>query len=284
VPTRMVFCCVCQNEATIGIVENLGEFSHVTDPGLSFICWPFVLKRANLSLRVQQLDVTVETKTKDNVFVTVVVSVQFKIIENKARDAFYKLTDPHTQIRSYVFDSVRATVPRMELDHAFESKSEVAHGVREHLSQEMTAFGYEIVQTLVTDLNPDVRVKQSMNEINANRRLKEAAQFRADAEKISLVKAAEADAESKYLSGVGVAKQRSAIITGLQDSVNDFQGTVKGTTANDVLALLMLTQYFDMLSSVGAQPRTSTIFTPFEKNPSTSTHVRDGSLQSRFAE
>jgi len=278
----MVFCCVCQEEATIGVIEQLGKYSGLTRPGFSFIWWPVFRKRSNMSMRVRQLDVSVETKTKDNVFVTVVVSVLYKIIPDNVQEAFYKLTDPKSQIRSYVFDSVRATVPRMELDHAFESKGEVAQGVKEHLQQEMSSFGYEIVEALVTDLNPDVRVKQSMNEINANRRLKEAAQYKADAEKIRMVKAAEAEAESKYLSGVGVAKQRTAIVGGLRDSVNEFQSTVHGTTSQDVLALLMLTQYFDMLLSVGSQAKTTTVLTPFNDH-STASQIRNGTLQAAAA-
>jgi regulator of protease activity HflC (stomatin/prohibitin superfamily) len=233
-----------------------------------------------LSLRVQQLDVSVETKTKDNVFVMVIVSVQYRVIRSKVQAAYYKLTDPRSQIRSYVFDTVRSTVPRMELDEAFESKEEVALSVKNHLAAEMEVFGYEIIQALVVDLNPDQTVKRSMNEINASKRLREASQYRADAEKITLVKAAEADAESKYLSGLGVAKQRKAIVSGLQESVHEFQSRVTGTSAKDVLSLLMMTQYFDMLMSVGTREKTTTIFTPAVVDPMTS-HVRDGILQAQ---
>jgi len=182
---------------------------------------------------------------------------------------------------SYVFDSVRSTCPKLELDQAFESKGEVAQGVKDHLSVEMQAFGYEIVQTLVTDLIPDAKVKASMNEINANRRLKEAAQHKAEAEKVMLVKAAEADAESKYLSGTGVAKQRKAIMAGLQESVKDFQSSVSGTAATDVMTLLMMTQYFDMLNSVGTQSKTTCVFTPSQENGNTS--VRDAVMQAQAA-
>jgi len=280
----MVFCFECTQEATIGVVERLGAFSGTITPGLNFISWPLSSVRGTLSMRVQQLDVGVETKTKDNVFVTVVVSVQYRVIPGRIKDAYYKLTDPTTQIRSYVFDSVRSTVPKMELDETFESKEEVAVGVKHHLAAEMENFGYEIVQTLVTDLSPDSRVKQSMNEINANRRLKEAAQFRADAEKIALVKAAEADAESKYLSGLGVAKQRKAIMEGLQQSVTEFQSHVDGTTPTDVLSLLMLTQYFDMLQSVGSQEKSVTIFTPSRtSSTNVASDVRDGIMTANRA-
>merc|ERR1712110_297870 len=158
-------------------------------------------------------------------------------------------------------------------DHVFMSKEEVAQGVRMNLQDQMKDFGYQIVQTLVIDVTPDQRVKTSMNEISANRRMKEAAQFRADAEKISLVKAAEADAERKHLSGTGVAKQRRAIVKGLKSSVKEFQSTVSGTSAQDVLSLVMVTQYFDMLQSIGSQKSTAMVFTG-EENP-----VRDGMLQ-----
>jgi len=276
----MVCCIECTNEGTVGVVERLGNFAGVITPGLNTICWPCSTVVGRVSLRVQQLDVSVETKTKDNVFVMVVVSVQYKVIRSKVQAAYYKLTDPTMQIRSYVFDTVRATVPRMELDEAFESKEEVAHSVKDHLAAEMENFGYEIIQALVVDLNPDQTAKKSMNEINASKRLREAAQFRADAEKITLVKAAEADAESKYLSGLGVAKQRKAIVGGLQESVHEFQQRVNGTSARDVLSLLMMTQYFDMLMSVGTRDKTTTIFTP-TVNDQMSASVRDGMLQAR---
>eukprot|EP00298_Acanthocystis_sp_HF-20_P011405 c19374_g1_i2.p1 GENE.c19374_g1_i2~~c19374_g1_i2.p1 ORF type:complete len:278 (+),score=122.95 c19374_g1_i2:71-904(+) len=275
-----MFCVQCVSESSIGVVENCGQFSGTVTPGMNIIAWPCSSVVGTLSLRIQQMTVKVETKTKDNVFIEVVVSVQFRVVKEKAMEAFYKLTDPRSQIMSYVFDSVRSTCPKLELDEAFASKEEVAQGVKEHLSLEMNAFGYEIVQTLVTDLIPDAKVKQSMNEINANRRLKEAAQHKAEAEKVMLVKAAEADAESKYLSGTGVAKQRKAIMAGLQESVKDFQSSVTGTAATDVMTLLMMTQYFDMLHSVGTQSKTTCVFTPSSDG---SSNVRDSMMQARAA-
>jgi len=243
---------------------------------MNVIAWPCSTIVGTLSLRIQQLIVRVETKTKDNVFIEVVLCVQFRIVKEKAMEAFYKLTDPRRQIMSYVEDSVRSTCPKLELDEAFASKEEVAQGVKEHLAVEMSGFGYEIVQTLVTDLIPDQRVKQSMNEINANRRLKEAAQHKAEAEKVILVKAAEAEAESKYLSGTGVAKQRKAIMAGLQESVKEFQSSVSGTEPGDVMTLLMMTQYFDMLHSVGTQSKTTCVFTP---SNDAGTNLRDSVMQ-----
>jgi regulator of protease activity HflC (stomatin/prohibitin superfamily) len=156
----------------------------------------------------------------------------------------YKLTDPHAQIRSYVYDVIRSAVPKMELDDAFESKDHIAIAVKDQLHELMSSYGYEILQALITDLDPDVKVKQSMNQINAQQRLREAAREKAEAEKILQVKAAEAEAEAKYLSGVGVARQRKAIIDGLKDSITEFSGNVDGTTAHDVIDLLLLTQYF----------------------------------------
>ena len=205
-----------------------------------------------LSLRVQQLDVLCETKTKDNVFVQVGVAVQYKVVTESAYDAWYRLTSPTSQIQPYVFDVIRSTIPRMELDQAFESKDDIARAVLEQLQTVMKDYGYSIVNTLVTDLSPDAKVKASMNEINAAKRLKEAASHQAEADKIRLVKAAEADAEARYLSGLGVARQRRAIVSGLQSSVSEFSEEVHGANPKDVMDILMLSQYFDTLSSVGA--------------------------------
>lgn len=182
------------------------------------------------------------------------VSILFRsVITESAYDAYYRLSDPRGQIQSYVFDVVRSTVPRMELDEAFASKSDIASAVMGQLESVMREYGYEIMNTLVTDMSPDSRVKASMNEINASKRLKEAASHKAEADKVQQVKAAEADAEAKYLSGLGVARQRKAIVQGLQMSVNDFSEEVNGVSPKDVMDILMLTQYFDTLSAVGAQ-------------------------------
>lgn len=236
----------------VGIVEDLGQFKRLIDPGLHFIMWPLQSVAGTLSLRIQQLDVYCETKTKDNVFVNVAVAVQFRVLTEAAYDAYYRLSDPRGQIQSYVFDVVRSTVPRMELDEAFASKNEIADATLRQLEAVMKDYGYEIMNTLVTDMSPDARVKASMNEINASKRLKEAASHKAEADKVQQVKAAEADAEARYLSGLGVARQRKAIVEGLQGSVNDFSQDVNGVSAKDVMDILMLTQYFDTLSAVGA--------------------------------
>ncbi|KAG7351236.1 membrane protease subunit [Nitzschia inconspicua] len=245
-------CAVCVRTQEVGVVEDLGQFKRLLNPGLHCVKWPLEGVVGRMSLRIQQLDVTCETKTKDNVFVQVGVATQYRVITDRAYDAFYRLTDPRNQIQSYVFDVVRSTVPRMDLDEAFTSKDEVASEVLNQLRDVMRDYGYEIKNTLVTDLSPDNRVKASMNEINASRRLKEAASHKAEADKIKQVKAAEAEAEARYLSGLGVARQRKAIMQGLQESVGAFSDQVEGAKPKDVMDILLLSQYFDTLSVVGA--------------------------------
>jgi len=245
-------CLVCIRTQEVGIVEDLGQFKSLIDPGLHCICYPLQAVAGKLSLRIQQLDVHCETKTKDNVFVDVGVAVQYRVITEGAYDAYYRLSDPRSQIQSYVFDVVRSTVPRMKLDEAFASKAEIASQTLSQLEQVMKEYGYEILNTLVTDLDPDAVNKAAMNEITASKRLKEASAHKAEANKVQQVKAAEADAEAKYLSGVGVARQRKAIVQGLQSSVEEFAEEVEGATPKDVMDILLLTQYFDTLSVVGA--------------------------------
>lgn len=262
----MAWCIQCVSTGNIGVVERFGKFSHTANPGMNCILWPIYTLPQTVTLRIQQLLVECETKTKDNVFVNVVVSVQYQIIRDKVKEAAYRLTNPQQQIRAYVFDVVRSTVPQMELDTAFESKDTVAQNVKQQLTHAMEEYGYVIHQALVTDLSPDNRVRSAMNEINSNKRMKEAATEKAEAEKILLVKAAEADAESKYLSGVGVAKQRKAIVDGLRDSVSEFSDAVQGAGAKDVISLLVITQYFDMLDNIGTNSKGSTLFVPHSPN------------------
>lgn len=245
-------CCVCVKTKEVAVVEDLGQFRTLLQSGLHFIPFPISQVTGSLSLRIQQLDVVCETKTKDNVFIRVEVAVQFRVIPEAAYDAYYRLSDPRGQIQSYVFDVVRSTVPRLELDEAFASKDEVAAATMDQLQSVMKDYGYEILNTLVTDLSPDARVKASMNEINASKRLKEAASHKAEADKVQQVKAAEADAEARYLSGLGVARQRKAIVKGLQASISEFSEEVDGVTSKDVMDILLLTQYFDTLKDVGA--------------------------------
>lgn len=245
-------CLVCIKTNEVGIVEDLGQYKRLIDPGLNFVLCPIQMVAGTLSLRIQQLDVACETKTKDNVFVRAEVAVQFRVLPEFAYDAYYRLSDPRGQIQSYVFDVIRSTVPRMELDEAFASKREIAENTNRQLEAVMKDYGYEILNTLVTDLSPDARVKASMNEINASKRLKEAASHKAEADKVQQVKAAEADAEARYLSGLGVARQRKAIVSGLQSSIAEFSNDVDGVSSKDVMDILVLTQYFDTLGAIGA--------------------------------
>ncbi len=261
VESRGCCCFVCVSTASLGVVEQFGQYKKFAEPGFTCMCWPAASVVGTISTRVRQLDVTCETKTKDNVFLRVSVSVQYHAMIDKAYEAFYKLTSPQQQIRSYVFDSIRSTLPKLNLDAAFATKDEIAHSVRDNTAEAMDSYGYKIVRTLITDLEPDIHVKNSMNEINATARLREAASNKADADKILEVKSAEAAAEAKYLSGVGVSRQRQAILGGLRESVSSFADKVQGTTPQDAMDLVLMTQYLDLLKDVGADDKkTSTIF------------------------
>lgn len=232
---------------------------------------------ARLSLKVQHLEIAVDTKSKDNVFVNVKVAVQYAVIPDKVPSAYYKLSDPKAQIKSYVYGVVRSEIPRMELDHAFQSKDQIANAVKHQLCELMLDYGYDIIGALVVDIDPDRTVKAAMNEINAAQRLREAANYKADADKILQVKAAEADAESKYLAGVGVSKQRKAIVDGMRDSVQGF-GAVN---SQDVMDLLLITQYFDMIRDMGTKAKLpTTLFLPH--GPDSVGHLR-AELKNQFA-
>ncbi len=249
-------------QQSVAIVERFGKFKKASSAGLNFKI-PFIDHIAGrLNLRVQQLDVRVETKTKDNVFIFVVVSVQYYVLPNKTVDAFYRLQDPQAQITSFVFDTVRARVPGIILDQVFETKDDIAQAVKAELEQIMDDFGYGIVKALVTDIDPDAKVKASMNEINAAQRLRVAAVEQAEADKIRVVKAAEGEAESKALQGQGIANQRKAIIDGLKESVENFSEKVQGTKAEDVMNLVLMTQYFDTIKDIGLSSKSNTILIP----------------------
>lgn len=271
-------CIVCVQTSEVGIVERLGKFARLQGPGINFFCYPFEGVVGKISLRVMQLDVACESKTLDNVFVQTTVNIQYQVQQDKIYDAFYKLSNHHQQMRAYVFDVVRTVLPTMTLDQTFEAKDDIAMEVKAHLKEVMDSYGFVIIQALVTDVSPDARVKNAMNEINASRKMKEASLEKAEGEKVLLVKAAEADAESKYLSGVGVARQRKAIVDGLRESIVEFQGNVSGTNSKDVIDLLLLTQYFDMLKDVGGNPQTATVFTSPSK-PGDAGPMRDAMLQ-----
>lgn len=246
----------------MAVVQRLGRFVRIAGPGLNFKM-PWLEKVAGrVNMRVQQFRVEVETKTRENVFVKILVSVQYQVLQDKVFEAFYKLQSPGDQITSYVFDSVRSQVPKLQLDEVFEQKDTVADSVKTELSGVMKDYGYAIIKALVTDINPDEKVKNAMNDINAAQREQVAAQARGEADKILKVKQAEAEAESKALQGKGIADQRKAIISGLRESVEAFKESVEGASARDVMALVLMTQYFDTLKEVGAQARSNTILMP----------------------
>lgn len=249
-------------QQTIGIIERFGKYVRLASPGLNFKI-PFIEKVVSrLSLRVMQLNIQAETKTEDNVFVHMLVSVQYYVIPEKVYDAFYKLADPSQQINSYVFDVVRAKVPKIKLDDLFEKKDEIALAVKEELNETMNGFGFQILNALVTDIEPNAKVKDSMNEINAAQRLRVAASEKGEAERILRVKTAEADAQSKALQGKGIADQRKAIIDGLKESVEHFKDSVSGASTQDVMNLVLLTQYFDTIKELGHSSNTNTILLP----------------------
>jgi regulator of protease activity HflC (stomatin/prohibitin superfamily) len=249
-------------QQSVCIVERFGKFMRMGRAGLNFKM-PLVDRIAGrVSLRIRQLDIPVETKTKDNVFVKVVVSVQYRALEEKIFEAFYKLENPEQQIRAFIFDVVRAQVPKIDLDDVFEKKDDIANAVENELSVMMSSFGYGIVKALITDIDPDAKVKAAMNEINEAQRLRVAANERGEAEKILKVKQAEAEAQSKALQGQGIANQRSAIVNGLRESVGEFQRSVPGTSAADVMSLVLMTQYFDTLKEIGSGSKTNTILIP----------------------
>jgi regulator of protease activity HflC (stomatin/prohibitin superfamily) len=246
---------------TAGVVERFGKFNRVSQPGLH-VLMPWAETVRFVDLQVQQADVSVETKTKDNVFVTIPVSVQYQVLSDKVFEAYYKLSSPRKQIESYVFNSILGHVPTLTLDEAFEQQAAISAAVKKELDDVMSEFGYNILKALVTDIVPDAKVKSAMNDINAAQREQTAAQARGEAEKILKVKQAEAEAQSKALQGEGVARQRQAIIQGLQSSVEQFKSAVEGSTARDVMAMVLLTQYFDTLRDIGTQGRSNTILLP----------------------
>ena len=249
-------------QQTVAIIETFGKFTKVAHAGLHFKV-PFIQTIAGrLSMRVQQLDVRAETKTSDNVFVHVLVSVQYMVRKENIYEAFYKLQNPVTQINAYVFDVVRARVPTIRLDDLFLKKDDIAIAVKEELSETMGSFGFDIVNVLVTDIEPDAKVKEAMNEINAAERMRVVASEKGEAERILKVKSAQADAESKALQGKGIADQRKAIIEGLSVSVDEFQARISGSSAQEVMNLVLLTQYLDTLKEIGQTSNNNTILLP----------------------
>ncbi|MDZ4680245.1 MAG: SPFH domain-containing protein [Saprospiraceae bacterium] len=247
-------------QQTSAIMERLGKFHSVRSSGLHFKL-PFLDKiTGRINLKIQQLDVLVETKTKDNVFVKLKVSVQFKVLEDSVYDAFYKLENPYEQITAYVFDTVRAEVPKMKLDDVFERKDDVAVAIRRELEEAMNEYGYGIVKALVTDIDPDHAVKNAMNRINAAEREKLAAEYEGESERIRIVAKAKAEAESKRLQGQGIADQRREIARGLEESV-DILNRV-GINSQEASALIVVTQHYDTLQAIGQSSHSNLILLP----------------------
>lgn len=239
------------------VIERFGKFHKVALPGLR-VKIPFVDQIAKkVPLRIMQLDSVVETKTKDNVFVTIPVSVQYQV--QNVVDSYYRLANPERQIQSYVYDRVRTSLAKLDLDEAFSSKDQIAQDVETTLATAMNAYGFAIINTLVTDINPDPTVRASMNSINAAQREREAAVSLAEAEKIKIVKQAEADAEYKRLQGEGIAAQRKAIVDGLVSQYESLRDAGIGSEAQE---MLLLTQYFDTLQEVAKASNTQTLMLP----------------------
>ncbi len=247
-------------QQSAAIVERFGKFQSIRQSGLQLKI-PLIDRIAGkLSLKIQQLDVMIETKTKDDVFVKLKVSVQYKVIKEKVGDAFYKLDYPHDQITSYVFDVVRAEVPKMILDDVFLRKDNIAIAVKRELNEAMLDYGYDIIKTLVTDIDPDAQVKEAMNRINAADREKTAAQYEGDAQRILIVEKAKAEAESKRLQGQGIADQRREIARGLEESVDVLNRV--GINSQEASALIVVTQHYDTLQSIGAETNSNLILLP----------------------
>ena len=247
-------------QQTVVVVERFGKFLSLRNSGLHLKI-PVVDRIAGkVNLRIQQLDVIIETKTKDNVFVKMKVSVQFKVLQEKAYEAFYKLEYPHDQITSYVFDVVRAEVPKLKLDDVFERKDDIAVAVKRELNEAMTTYGYDIINTLITDIDPDIQVKNAMNRINAADREKTAAEYEAEAGRIRIVAKAKAEAESKRLQGQGIADQRREIARGLVESVDVLNKV--GINSQEASALIVVTQHYDTLQAIGADANSNLILLP----------------------
>ena len=260
----LVFGLFIVKQQTAFIIERFGKFNSIRFAGLQFKI-PIVDRiAARLSLRIQQLDVVVETKTKDDVFVNMKISVQYQILREKVYDAFYKLQNPHEQLTAYIFDLVRAEIPKMLLDDVFEKKDDIAFAVKRDLKEAMLEYGYDIVKALVTDIDPDHSVKQAMNRINAAEREKIAAQHEGDAQRILIVERARAEAESKRLQGRGIADQRREIAKGLEESVDTLNKA--GINPQEASALIVITQHYDTLQAVGSESSSNLILLPNNPN------------------
>jgi len=291
-------CPFSTNTGTANVIERFGAFKEMKAPGIGCLwCPPYMDSIAGtVSLRVQQVDIKCETKTKDNVFVVVAVGVQFIVIRDRIHDAFYKLTNVKHQLTAYIFDVIRAEVPKVTLDDLFLMKEDLSRAIKLGVGKEMLKYGFEILATPITDLDPDSGVKQAMNEINRQERLKKAASDKGEAAKILQVKEAEAraaririearaDADAKELAGQGLSRQRQAIVDGLQESVNLFTKGVPGADPSTVMDMIMITQYFDTMKDIGSNSRTNTIFMPHQPGAisDVSSQLRQGVMEAIVA-
>lgn len=259
-------------QQTVAIIERFGKYQLTSVSGIH-LRLPFGIDKiaARIQLRLLQSEIIVETKTKDNVFVTLNVATQYRVNEQNVTDAYYKLMRPEAQIQSYIEDALRSSVPKLTLDELFEKKDEIALEVQHQVAEEMSTYGYIIVKTLITKVEPDAEVKQSMNEINAAQRKRVAAQELANADKIKIVTAAEAEAEKDRLHGVGIAQQRKAIVDGLAESIMELKDTNVSLTEEQIMSILLTNQYLDSLNTF-AQHGNSSIFLP--ANPEGAEDIR----------
>ena len=250
-------------QQSVAIIERFGRYQKTSSSGMNFRI-PFGIDKiaARVQLRLLQSDIVVETKTQDNVFVTMNVATQYRVNENNVTDAYYKLMRPESQIKSYIEDALRSSVPKLTLDELFEKKDEIALEVQKQVAEEMSTYGYIIVKTLITKVEPDAEVKQSMNEINAAQRKRVAAQELAEADKIKIVTAAEAEAEKDRLHGVGIAEQRKAIVDGLADSIKELKGANVELTEEQIMSILLTNQYLDTLNNFADKQGNNTNFLP----------------------
>ncbi len=250
-------------QQSVAIIERFGRYQKISDSGIHMRA-PFGIDKiaARVQLRVLQSEIVVETKTQDNVFVTMNVATQYRVNESNVKDAYYKLMRPESQIKSYIEDALRSSVPKLTWDELFEKKDEIALEVQKQVAEEMSTYGYIIVKTLITKVEPDAEVKQSMNEINAAQRKRVAAQELAEADKIKIVTAAEAEAEKDRLHGVGIAEQRKAIVDGLADSIKELKGANVDLTEEQIMSILLTNQYLDTLNNFADKEGNNTIFLP----------------------
>jgi len=280
----MVFYCLTTDQGTVRMVEFCGKFTSIARPGLTCLICCVQSASAPLSMRLQSIEVACEVKTKDNVFTTVKISVQYQVVpeDEKIQLAYYHLTNPRSQIEAYVYDVVRSEVPKIELDDVFLEKEKISAAIASELKQQFGEFGYEILATPITDIEPNGEVKRAMNQINTAKRTRMAAEDEGEAVKIRAIKEAEAsasrteiqakaDAEAMHMAGVGISRQRQAIMSGLRDSVNAFGKEVEGIHSKQVLDLMIVTQYFDMMSQVGNASKSNAVF--FNHSPASLTEL-----------